>query len=86
MSTTTERLERLKKQEAQLKARIQKEQARISASTSKERTGKLVPWGIAVEQLILEGSFKEDWWKLQYQRVLSGRTQERALSNNSVNL
>lgn len=42
MSKTTERLERLKKQEEQLKARIQQEQARISASARKERDGKLI--------------------------------------------
>jgi|GEM_PF-2861994 len=45
MSKTTERLERLKKQEAQLKARIQQEQARISASAKKERDGKLIALG-----------------------------------------
>lgn len=74
-----ERLERLKKQEAQLKARIQQEQARISASARKERDGKLIAWGVAVEQLIADETFKAEWWKLQCQRVLSGRTLERAL-------
>lgn len=79
MSTTTERLERLKKQEAQLKARIQQEQARISASARKERDGKLISWGVAVEQLLADETFKAEWWTLQCQRVLSGRTLERAL-------
>lgn len=79
MSATTERLERLKKQEAQLKARIQREKAKISASSRKERTGKLVAWGVAVEQLLTDETFKAEWWKLQCQRILSGRTLERAL-------
>lgn len=79
MSTTTERLDRLKKQEAQLKARIQQEQARISAFARKERNGKLIAWGVAVEQLLADETFKAEWWKLQCQRVLSGRTLERAL-------
>lgn len=79
MSATTERLERLKKQEAQLKARIQQEQARISASARKERDGKLVSWGIAIEQLLADDTFQAEWWTLQCQRVLSGRTLERAL-------
>ncbi len=79
MSKTTERLEQLQKQEAQLKARIQREKARISASSRKERTGKLVAWGVAVEQLLADETFKAEWWKLQCQRVLSGRTLERAL-------
>lgn len=79
MSKTTERLERLKKQEAQLKARIEQEQARISASARKERDGKLIAWGVAVEQLIADETFKAEWWKLECHRVLSGRTLERAL-------
>jgi hypothetical protein len=79
MSKTTERLERLKKQEAQLKARIEQEQARISASARKERDGKLIAWGVAVEQLIADETFKAEWWKLECQRVLTGRTLERAL-------
>lgn len=83
MSATTERLERLKKQEAQLKARIQQEQARISASARKERNGKLIAWGIAVEQLLADETLKDEWWKHQCQRVLSGRTLERALIHSS---
>jgi hypothetical protein len=46
MSKTTERLEQLQKQEAQLKTRIQREKAKISDSSRKERTGKLVAWGV----------------------------------------
>ena len=79
MPVSTERLERLQKQEAQLKARIQNEKAKLSASARKQRTGKLVAWGVAVEQLILDDTFQAEWWKLQCQRVLSGRTLERAL-------
>ena len=79
MSVSTERLERLQKQEAQLKARIQNEKAKLSASARKHRTGKLVAWGVAVEQLILDETFQADWWKDACQRVLSGRTLERAL-------
>ena len=79
MTPSTERLERLKKQEEQLKARIQQEQARVSASVKKERDGKLISWGVAVEQLLADDTFQAEWWKLQCQRVLSGRTLERAL-------
>lgn len=83
MTQSTDRLERLKKQEAQLKARIQHEQARVSASAKKERDGKLIAWGVAVEQLILNEKFTEEWWKEQCQKVLNGRTLERALTQNS---
>ena len=79
MSTTTERLERLKKQEAQLKARIQQEQARISASTRKERTGKLIAWGVVIEQKLAQGEIEPEGWIQECQRLLSGRTLERAL-------
>lgn len=63
MSVTMERLERLKKQEAQLKARIQQEHARLSAAARKERNGKLIAWGIAVEQLLSDETFQAEWWK-----------------------
>ena len=85
MSNTSERLARLQKQQQQLKARIQQEKSRLSASARKERTGKLIAWGVAVEQLILEGSFKEDWWKRHCQLVLSGKTLERALVAQPAN-
>ena len=79
MSKTTDRLERLKKQEAQLKARIQQEQARISASTRKERTGKLIAWGVVIEQKLAQGEIEPKGWIQECQRLLSGRTLERAL-------
>jgi hypothetical protein len=39
----------------------------------------LIAWGVAVEQLIADETFQAEWWKLQCQRVLLGRTLERAL-------
>lgn len=83
MSKTTERLERLKQQEAQLKARIQQEKAKLSAASRKERTGKLIAWGVAVEQLLMDDTLQADWWTRQCQRVLSGRTLERALDQKA---
>ncbi|NBX04434.1 MAG: hypothetical protein EBR02_10340 [Alphaproteobacteria bacterium] len=79
MTPSTERLERLKKQEAQLKARIQNEKAKLNKTANKQRTGRLIAWGVAVEQLILDESFQAEWWKLQCQRVLTGETLARAL-------
>jgi hypothetical protein len=79
MSTASERLEKLMQKEKQLKARIQLEKSRVSASARKERTGKLIAWGVAVEQLLADETFKAEWWKMECQRVLSGRTLERAL-------
>ena len=79
MTPSTERLERLKKQEAQLKARIQNEKAKLNKTANKQRTGKLIAWGVAVEQLLADDTFQAEWWKLQCQRVLTGQTLERAL-------
>lgn len=84
MPTTSDRLEKLLLKEKQLKARIQLEKSRVSASARKERTGKLVAWGVVVEQLLADETFREDWWKLQCQRVLSGRTLERAWVEDST--
>lgn len=78
MDSSSSKLEKLKVQEAQLKARIQLEQNRLNAQARKVRTGKLVAWGVAVEQLLADGSIKQDWWEMQCARVLSGRTFERA--------
>lgn len=79
MSKTTERLERLKEKEAQLKARIQQEKARLSASARKERTGKLIAWGIVIEQKLAQGEITPEGWSQECQRLLNGRTLERAL-------
>lgn len=79
MTKSNERLERLKQQEAQLKARIQQEKARISVSTRKERTGKLIAWGVVIEQKLAQGEISPENWTQECQRLLSGRTLERAL-------
>lgn len=84
MSKTTERLERLKKQEAQLKARIQQEKSRLSASARKERTGKLIAWGVVIEQKLAQGEISSDAWSQECQRLLNGRTLKRALMEDSV--
>lgn len=61
-----------------LKARIQQEKPMVGLRRE-ERTSKLVAWGVAVEQLLADDTFQADCRKLQCQRVLSGRTLERAL-------
>jgi hypothetical protein len=79
MPAPSDRLEKLIQQEKQLKARIQLEKNRLSASARKERNGKLIAWGVALEQLLSDETIKPDWWRLQCERVLTGRTLERAL-------
>jgi hypothetical protein len=84
MPTASDRLEKLLLKEKQLKAQIQLEKSRLNTSSRKERTSKLVAWGVAVEQLLADETFKAEWWRLQCQRVLSGRTLERALVEDST--
>jgi hypothetical protein len=76
---THERLKRLRQKEKQLQAQIQAEKSRLGAAARKQRDGKLISWGIAVEQLLADETFKAEWWKTQCQRVLTGRTLERAM-------
>jgi hypothetical protein len=79
MGPSTDRLERLIEKEKQLKARIQLEKNKLGASARKQRTGKLIAWGVVVEQMLADETLKVDWWKTQCERLLSGRTLERAL-------
>ncbi len=77
-----DKLEKLLEQERQLKARIQKEKAKLNAQERKERTGRLIAWGVVVEQMLedAEESLTPDQWKLMCQRFLKERTLERALT------
>jgi hypothetical protein len=77
---THERLNRLLQKEKQLQAQIQAEKSRLGTAARKQRDGRLISWGVAVEQLLADETFKAEWWTLQCQRVLSGRTLERALA------
>jgi len=81
-TTPQERLEKLLKQEEQLKARVQQAKARISAEARKERTGRLIAWGVVIEQKLNEGELKPEDWAQECQRLLRAneRTLERALT------
>jgi hypothetical protein len=85
VTPSTERLERLKKQEEQLKARIQNEKAKLSASARKQRTGKLIAWGVVIEQKLAQGEISLEDWNQECQRLLNGRTLERALATENSN-
>ncbi len=76
-----DKLALLLEKEQQLKYRIQKEKAKLSLRRRKERTGKLIAWGVVVEQMIKdeEESLTPEKWRLQCERFLNGRTLERAL-------
>jgi hypothetical protein len=53
---THERLNRLRQKEKQLQAQIQAEESRLGATTRKQRDGRLISWGIAVEHRVVENT------------------------------
>jgi hypothetical protein len=75
-----ERLEKLLQQEAQLKARIQQAKARMRSQDDKVRTGRLIAWGVVIEQKLAQGDITAEGWALECQKALNGRTLERALT------
>jgi len=76
----TDKLEQLLVRECRLKARIQRERARAGAAARKQRTGRLVAWGVAVEQMLASGEFTVAEWRERCQEHLTGRTLDRALA------
>lgn len=68
-------------QERQLWARITREKAKLFQQERKQRTGRLVAWGVAVEQLIESGSMTAEEWEEKCRHVLQGRTLEKALTH-----
>ena len=80
MPTTTETLERLLQQEAQLKAKIQQTKARLRTQDDKVRTGRLIAWGVVIEQKLAQGDILPEEWAIECQQVLNGRTLERSLT------
>lgn len=80
MPTTTETLERLLQQEAQLKAKIQQTKARLRTQDDKVRTGRLIAWGVVIEQKLAQGEILPEEWAIECQKILNGRTLERSLT------
>ena len=81
MSVSSERLQKLRQKEKQLRAQIQLEQNRLSANARKERNGKLIAWGIVIETILNdpEESMTPAQWATQCKRFLKDRTLNRAL-------
>lgn len=77
----TDKLEKLLQQEQQLRARIQKEKARLNQRERQRRTGKLIAWGVVIEEMLNdpEESLTPEQWANTCNRFLSGRTLDRAL-------
>lgn len=80
------KLEKLLEQEAQLKARIQRERAKLDLKKRQERNGRLIAWGVVIEQMLQEGEMSQEKWTALCQRFLTGRTLERALTGEVTRL
>jgi len=80
MPATSDTLERLLKEEAQLKAKIQQAKARIRTQNDKVRTGRLIAWGVVIEQKLAQGDIRPEEWAIECQKVLNGRTLERSIT------
>ena len=75
-----DKLEQLLVRECRLKARIQRERAKATTAGRRQRTGRLVAWGVAVEQMLASGEMTAAQWRERCQEHLTGRTLDRALA------
>lgn len=75
-----DKLEQLLLRERRLKARIQRERARVTTVGRRQRTGRLVAWGVAVEQMLASGEMTAAEWRRRCHKHLTGRTLDRALT------
>jgi len=81
-SDPDERVQRLLKQEAVIKNRIQQAKAQLRTRKDKIRTGRLIAWGVVIEQKLKLEELNPDDWATECRRLLSDpRTLERALAD-----
>ena len=76
---TIAEIEKLRVKEAQIKKRIREIQARAKSEDRKQRTSRLIRWGIVVEALLKSGEMGAQEWADVCKRMLkSGRDVEIA--------
>ena len=76
---TTAEIEKLRAKEAQIKKRIREIQSRAKSEDRKQRTSRLIRWGIVVEGLLKSGEMEAAEWVDACKRILkSGRDFEIA--------
>lgn|GEM_PF-3856635 len=75
------RIESLREKRDQLNARINREAAKERQNQRRERDGRLMRWGVVVEQMIEQGRMEPNKWAEECRRYLSrDKDLERALS------
>lgn len=67
----TSEIEKLRAREAQIKKRIRELQARSKSADRKQRTAKLIRWGIVVEAMLRQGKIEASEWISVCREVLT---------------
>ncbi len=74
------RLEKLLKQENQLKNKIQLAKNRLQAEISKERSARLFAWGMVIEEQLKSGLLAPETWKEACLKSLKDHRLQKALT------
>lgn len=74
----TAEIEKLRAKEASIKRRIREIQSRSKSSERKERTARLIRWGVVVEAMLKAGKIEAADWIDACQSTLKGRDFEIA--------
>lgn len=78
---TNAEIEKLRAKEAQIKRRIREIQSRSKSSDRKQRSARLIRWGVVVEALLKTGEMEASEWVDACKHILrSGRDIEIATS------
>ena len=84
---TSSDIEKLRAKEAQIKKRIREIQTRAKSEDRKQRTSRLIRWGIVVEALLKNGEMEVAEWVDVCKRILkSGRDFEIATAETLSSL
>ncbi|MFA7292175.1 MAG: hypothetical protein WC023_07980 [Rhodocyclaceae bacterium] len=71
-------IEKLRARELQIKRRIAEIQSRQKSAERKQRTARLIRWGIVIEAMFRAGKIEPSEWVEQCREVLSARDFEIA--------
>lgn len=77
----TPEIEKLRAKEAQIKQRIREIQARSKSADRKQRTARLIRWGVVVESMLKAGKIEAAEWIVACREILSARDFEIAVEN-----
>lgn len=75
---TTAEIEKLRTKEAQIKKRIREIQARSKSTDRKQRTARLIRWGVVVESMLKAGKIEASEWVVACREILNARDFEIA--------